>query len=506
MSNDTSSLPPLRRAALLSGISLGIGFGYSQIIRIISTIVLSRLLYPEALGLSAMVAVIMIGLTLLSDLGFRISVVQHPDGEDADFLNTAWTMQIIRGFILWLIACLLAWPAAYWRPNPAPDLLWLLPVMGFGTVFDGFTSTRLYVFSRRISQTREVIIEAVAQTVGVTTMICWAMQDRSINAIAGGTLLMGFVKMLLSHLLCPGRRNRLCWNRAAVRELWHVAKWVYLGTAFTFIATYADRLVVGFMSIRELGIYNLARQLADIPAELLAVLGGKLIFPVYSRIIRSESDLGSVFPKVHLLASGISALLVAGLLAIGPTVVMCMYDERYHDGVWMVRLLVIGSWLRMLSANAGNVFFAKGLVRYSAYCNAAKTASLLIFMPVGYFLDSNNLRGLILGFIAGDLVRYIVTVNLIARENLHILRNDLLWTLFVAISAAAGSILGERTGLLQVDEAHRRLAYLPRLVVEGGIVVVCWVFVVSICRQRGHFRSPSAPVDLPSPVLEQPSG
>ena len=140
----------------------------------------------------------------------------------------------------------------------------------------------------------------------------------------------------------------------------------------------------------------------------------------------------------------------------------------------------------MLASNAGSVFFSKGLVRYSAYCNIAKVASLVLFMPLGQYLD--GLRGLILGFIAGDVVRYGFIALFMARERLYVLRDDLLWTLFIAVTAFAGSEMGQHIQLLSVQQ--RGLAYIPRLLVEGGIVVVCWGIVVWMCRQRGYFRIP----------------
>ena len=59
--------------------------------------VLSRLLFPEAYGLTAIVTVFMVALGMLTDVGLRDSIISNERGDDVDFLNTAWTMQVIRG-------------------------------------------------------------------------------------------------------------------------------------------------------------------------------------------------------------------------------------------------------------------------------------------------------------------------------------------------------------------------------------------------------------------------
>jgi len=86
----------MRGAAFTSG-----GFVLSQGMRFASNLILARLLFPEAFGLMAL----MTGLTMLSDTGVPQSIMQNKRGEDPDFLNTAWTLNLMRGVVLWLIAC-----------------------------------------------------------------------------------------------------------------------------------------------------------------------------------------------------------------------------------------------------------------------------------------------------------------------------------------------------------------------------------------------------------------
>jgi hypothetical protein len=88
------------------------GYGVSQVIRLASSLILARLLFPEAFGLMALVNVFMQGLEMLSDLGIGPGIIQNKRGAEPKFLRTAWTLQIIRGFVLWGITLLLARPVA----------------------------------------------------------------------------------------------------------------------------------------------------------------------------------------------------------------------------------------------------------------------------------------------------------------------------------------------------------------------------------------------------------
>lgn len=95
---------------LRGGSWMVIGYGGNQALRLAANLILTRLLFPEAFGLMTLVNVILVGLQMFSDFGLVPAISQNPRGDDPDFLDTAWTIQVIRGGGLWLMTCLLAWP------------------------------------------------------------------------------------------------------------------------------------------------------------------------------------------------------------------------------------------------------------------------------------------------------------------------------------------------------------------------------------------------------------
>ena len=122
----------LKKLAIRGTVWTLVGYGLSQGLRLGANLCLTRLLAPEMFGLMALVNVFILGLTLFSDIGISASIVQHDRGEESDFLNTAWTLQIIRGFLLWFCCLALAIPVAKFYGEA--QLSWLIPIVGFTTV------------------------------------------------------------------------------------------------------------------------------------------------------------------------------------------------------------------------------------------------------------------------------------------------------------------------------------------------------------------------------------
>ncbi|MBN8624428.1 MAG: oligosaccharide flippase family protein, partial [Planctomycetes bacterium] len=133
------------------------GYGLGQVIRLAGNILVSRLVLPEAFGIMALVNILIQGLAMFSDVGIEPAVVQHRRGDEPRFYNTSWTIQVIRGFALLLVAGLLAWPASLVYDEPR--LLALLPAAALASVIAGFNSTAIFAARRHILLGRLTALE-----------------------------------------------------------------------------------------------------------------------------------------------------------------------------------------------------------------------------------------------------------------------------------------------------------------------------------------------------------
>jgi O-antigen/teichoic acid export membrane protein len=115
----------IKKLAIRGAVWTIASYGTSQILRFGSNLILTRLFIPDVFGLMALVYVFISGLHLFSDIGIGTSIIQNKRGDDPVFLNTAWTMQVIRGVGLWICSFLIAWPVAafYAKPNQEPIFL-----------------------------------------------------------------------------------------------------------------------------------------------------------------------------------------------------------------------------------------------------------------------------------------------------------------------------------------------------------------------------------------------
>jgi O-antigen/teichoic acid export membrane protein len=367
----------MRGAALTGG-----AFVLAQALRFGSNLILARLLFPDAFGLMALVTMVMVGLTMLSDAGIQQSILHHKRGEEPDFLNTAFTLNAARGLLLWLIACALGWPLAQFYS--APELVYFLPLCGLILLFNGLTPTRVYSAERNILLGRILTIDLIAQVAGIVLMIVLAYLLRSPWALAIGVMATGLIRTLLEWTLIAGITNRFRWERDAGRDLMNFGGWIMLSSAFGFLLAQGDRAILGrFLSMEALGLYNIAYFLAAFPILLLQALMERMLIPAY-RETMADPDPNAA-RRLRRLRRGLSAAVI-GLLAlaagIGPWLVGLLYDDRYQLAGPTLVMIACALMPQVIAATYDLAALARGdskrFFRVTAYRATAQTGLFLL--------------------------------------------------------------------------------------------------------------------------------
>lgn len=365
----------LSAAAVRGSTITVLGQGASLVIRFVANLIITRLLLPEHFGLMALVNVFLTGLELFSDLGIGPNIIQNSRGDDPRFLDTAWTVQVVRGFALWLVACGLAWPLA--RFYHQSQLVWLLPVAGISAVFGGFQSTKFYTLNRGLTFLRIIAVDVVSQAVSVAAMIGIALVWRSVWALVISALVSSLLRTVLTHVTLPGSSNRFAWDREAGRSLVDFGRWIFISTALNFLATQTDRLLLGkLVSVADLGFYAIASNLALMPLQLVQRLGQVVFFPVVASAMRQpDHDPDSVRRSRRKLLLTLVPVIALGV-ALAPAVVNILYRPAYHAVGPLAAYLSIGSWLGILSTSYTVVLLAAARPKFLSLGQAAKVVVL----------------------------------------------------------------------------------------------------------------------------------
>lgn len=426
------------------------GFGAQQAIRLTANLVLTRLLFPEAFGLMALVNVFLMGLAQFSDVGVTPAILQSRRGDDPRFLDTAWTIQVIRGAGLWIVACLCALPMAWAYGEPI--LLQMLPVAALTLLISGFRPTRMVTANRHLLLGRVTALDLVTQVTGVGAGVALAWLTGSVWALVVSGVIGALVEVVINWRFLPGPANRFRWERAAARELIGFGKWVFLATVCGFFFTQADKILIGKYAPLDLfGIYNIGFFWAAFPMLLGGMVTQKILIPIYRETPPKESRAN--FLKLRRMRVAVTALLLGftGLFALfGVQLVHWLYDPRYTQAGAVAVVLACAQMPMIIVQTYDQAALAAGDGRRFFLLAFARAVLMIACLLAG--LESAGLIGALAGIGAAYLLAYPVVVWLARRmgawDGLHdagfaalgaILVALALWRNWGAVAALAGN-------------------------------------------------------------------
>jgi O-antigen/teichoic acid export membrane protein len=419
--------------AVRGGTFTVVGHAATQALRMGGQIVLTRIVPQEAFGLMALVHTFRACIDLFSDVGIGPSIIQNERGDEPRFLDTAWTVQFVRGVALFCVGGLLALPVARFYGHA--ELALVIPVSCAAAIIAGSRSTKAYIAERHLALGLLTIIEIIAAAAALTVTVTWALFSPTVWALAAGALTGATVDVVLGHTMLSGYNAKFGWDKSASASMVRFGRWIFLSTALTFAVNEADRLVFGKMiSLADLGVYNVALTIAGIPTTAMISLAGRVIFPLFSRVNQAGTHLAVIFRQARRLHLVISGWALSGLIGGGQAAIGLIYDQRYADGGWMLQLLALGAWFATPEATNSSALLACGQPRWVAAGNLGKLIGMFVFLPLGFRLG--GFPGALLGYAASELPRYAVSTFGVYRRGLRTVTQDILFTAVVLASSA----------------------------------------------------------------------
>lgn len=399
------------------------GYGMTQVLRFGSNLILTRLLFPEAFGLMAIVQAVLTGAALLSDVGISQSIVVSARGQEQRYTNTAWTIQVCKGALIAIVLLIVAKPiaAAYGHPILAQ----LIPMVALVAFFDGFVSTKVAVASRNVDALRVTLIDVGTMMVNIVVATLLAWHDPTPWALAWGFFIAEVVKMLSGHVFLKGHPNRFMWDSTIARGIFSFGVWVMLSSGLTFLGGEGNRLIWGsLLDVRLLGLLGLATSINLVLWQAVRQVCGRVLFPAYSEVFRENpSRFSAVVERARFVQIAPTWCFALILAFAGPRIFALLYDARYAQAGVILQLLALGLMVDMLNGSFSGVLWAMKRIGVSTALQVAQLACQIGGMLVGYWIYGKP--GAIIGFASAGWVLYPFHAFIYARLGLWHPRIDI---------------------------------------------------------------------------------
>lgn len=409
-------------------------FALMQVLRLVNSVVLARLLAPPIFGLMMIVNTIRTGVDLLSDVGINQNIVSHKDGENRDFYDTAWTLQVLRGVILGVLCVLFAQVFADFFEEP--QLSVILPIFALLFLFSGFQSTARALLQKRIAVVRADLFELSILIFTVLVQVVIALITPTIWALVIGSVVSSAATLIASYLLIPGMRHRFLIQPTCARQILHFSKWIFLSSIIYFLAFNFDRLYFAKqISLADLGVFAIARSIAEMVSSAAARSSNLLVFPSVAAAQGQNYEIRGKLLHGRRTVLLLVAIGLGAFVAVADRAVEVLYDARYAEAATLLPLLLLGVWFAILSTVNASILLGTGRPMYPALSDGAKLLTYIILVPLAFHQ---------FGFIAaiivlnvGEVVRYLVLWMFSRKQHLGFGRDDLALTFLFVVAVVA---------------------------------------------------------------------
>jgi O-antigen/teichoic acid export membrane protein len=425
-------LPSTRLLKLTSITTLA--FGTVQATRLVTNIILARILSPELFGVMLIINTLRTGAELFTNVGIGENVVSSRNAEEPSFYNTAWTLQIVRGALLTVIFSLAAFPLA--RFYETPILAWAIPVYALAFLIGGTNSTGRYLLQKRLQLPRLSIFDVLVALASAFAHVVFALISPTLWALIWGGVFTSVVMAVGSYFLVPGMGHKVLIDRVYALQILSFGKWIFLSSVIFFFASNYDRLFVGkALPLAVVGVYGVARSLAEVLTTLVANIGGMIIFPSIAAANDTREDLRRrIRPlrlkAVCLLAAGVGAFALGSEL-----IVQLLYDERYSGAGSILPVLCVGVWFSMLASLNEAVLLGIRQQGFAVLANGSKLACLIVALPLG--IGWAGVAGAAWAVSAAEFGRFVLVAAGLRRHGTSFLAQDLGATFGVGLMIAA---------------------------------------------------------------------
>jgi O-antigen/teichoic acid export membrane protein len=455
----------LKEKTIRGGLARLCAQGADFTLRLVSLMVLARLLGPKDFGLVGMVTAFTGVLILFRDFGLSAAAIQRPIVTEEQSSTLFW-INVLVGVLLGIFTVAMApLVAAFYHE---PRLVGVTAALASSFIFNAAGVQHGALLQRQMRFTALAVINTISLVVSTAIAIGGAMAGYGYWALVAMTLTSPIINTLgfwLTTAWIPGRPCR----GVGIRSMMHFGGTVTLNGIVVYIASNFEKVLLGrFWGADALGIYGRAYQLVNIPTANLNSAAGEVAFSALSRLQDDPGRLKSYFLKGYSVVLAMTMPMTVACALFADDMILVFLGPKWKAAAVIFRLLAPTILVFAVANPLSWLVMSLGLVRRSLKMGLViaplMIASYIIGLPYGP-------RGVAFAYSAVMLLWVVPVIAWSVHGTVISLRDVLL-----AVSRPlASSIVAAGLAFAVRSVYGQSLSPVPRLVLETTVLLVTFL-------------------------------
>ena len=416
----------------------------AKLIAPFSTMVLARLLTPDAFGVVATLTMIITFAEIFTDAGFQRYLIQFDFKDDKDKYNTAnvafWS-NLTMSFILWALIAIFSEPLAKLVGNPG--LGNVISIACVSIPFAAFSSIQMALYKRDFDFKTLFYTRIVGILIPIFVTIPLAIWLRNYWALVIGTIAINLSNAILLTVKSKWRPS-FYYSFKRLKEMFSFCSWTLIDTILVWATSYLDVFFIGMM-LNEyyLGIYKTSIATVGQITSLITTALLPVVMPSLSRLQDNLPEMRKTLLNFQKYTAIILLPLGTGIFFFSALITDIMLGEQWHEaagfiGIWGLMEVITVIFARFCSV----IYPAIGKPQVSVIVQILHLVVLIpaVIIAVQYgYTALYWTRSLVR--IEGVLVNFIFTYLLIKLSPLKMITNILPETFACIVMGAFAYIM-----------------------------------------------------------------
>lgn len=329
--------------------------GAGAVLTIIKLSIVARILGPAEFGLFSLVTIALGIAEATTETGVNFTIINSKHSVSY-FLNSAWVISIVRGFIIGLIMLVAALGLSGFFGEE--QLLFLIALASLVPVIKGFINPAIVILRKELRFFHESLFSLTRMIAETIFAITLTIITRDVSALIYALVVAAIFEVFLSFALFKLRPS-FQYLHSRGKIILSNAKGLSVSALLSYLNENLDNFLIGkIISPFGLGLYHNSYALTHRLTYDFSKSTAHSMLPIYSRLLSQPARLQKALLKSTASTLGLS-LLVALPLLIYPQFLVILLGDQWQEAVPLVRILVLAGLLHSLSNLIYPYFYAK---------------------------------------------------------------------------------------------------------------------------------------------------
>lgn len=307
-----------------------------RLIGFISLFILAKILGPDEFGLVAKATLIHEFLYLITEVGLEVVLITNQKA-NKDHYSTAWTLQIIRGFILAAILAALAYPASIYMNDPRLELI--IYCLAGVAILDGLYNIYVVDFRKEMVFSKDFYFVLGVKITGFVVTVGLAAIYQTYWALVAGAAAVALARVFFSFVMI---KDRPTVSLKEFASIFHFSKWVTVNEIIKAVLMKIDEFLLSIYSTSSnVGLFKISREVSYLPTTEMAMPVARACTPGFSKISHDLPEFAKMYVATLSVLFVLTIPASTGVVMLAEPLVLVLLGPKWIDAIPVIKVLAL---------------------------------------------------------------------------------------------------------------------------------------------------------------------